>query len=123
VTRSPELTKVRITYATHWRPNTATHPLLPDDPRHGPVLRYRSALDTNMVHGPLPSNMAEADLYDAVEAALDEALVIAHRWRPGDLLIVNNRTMIHSRQPFEGQRRMVRYRYDDPNFKTVIIGG
>ncbi|GAB3221719.1 hypothetical protein GCM10027447_07750 [Glycomyces halotolerans] len=119
--RRPELTKVSITYATHWRPNTATHPLLADDPQHGPVLRYRSALETNSVLGPLPSGMTEADMYAAVEAAVTEALVIAHQWRPGDLLIVNNRTMIHSRQPFKGLRRMVRYRYDDPNFRTVII--
>lgn len=121
ISQYPELSKVRITYATHWRPNTATHPPLADDPQYGPALRYRSALETNSLLGPLPSGMTEAGMYDAVEAALTEALVIAHRWRPGDLLIVNNRTMVHSRQPFEGLRRMVRYRYDDPNFQTVII--
>lgn len=122
LSRIPELAEVRITYTTSWRPNTATHPLLADAPQHGPVLRYRSALGTNSVQGPLPCDMSEAEMYEAVEAALTEALVIAHRWRAGDLLVVNNRTMIHSRQPFDGLRRMVRYRYDDPNFQTVIIG-
>jgi hypothetical protein len=30
--------------------------------------------------------------------------------------------MIHARQPFVGTRRMVRYRFDDPHHKTVILG-
>jgi hypothetical protein len=118
---SPELAEVRITYATVWRSSTATHSLVLQDPIHGPVLRYRSALETNTVQTPLPCHMTEADMYSSVEAALSNALIVAHRWRPGDLLIVNNRTMIHARQPFDGTRRMVRYRFDDPHFQTVII--
>ncbi|WP_335991939.1 TauD/TfdA family dioxygenase [Glycomyces sp. MUSA5-2] len=117
----PELAQVRITYRTEWRPTAATHPLVVHDPQHGAVLRFRSALETNAVQEPLPSSVSEAGLYAEVEAALSEAVAVVHRWRPGDLLIVDNRAMIHSREPFTGTRRMVRYRYDDPNFKTVII--
>lgn len=118
----PELVKVQITYATRWRPTIATHPLIVFDRDHGPVLRYRSALETNRVDGPLPPGMTEAQMYGLIEAAVSEAVAVVHRWRPGDLLIVNNRVMIHARQPFVGTRRMVRYRFDDPHFKTAIIG-
>ncbi|MEU6247463.1 TauD/TfdA family dioxygenase [Glycomyces sp. NPDC047010] len=117
----PELAQVRITYRTEWRPSTATHPLVVHDPQHGAVLRFRSVLETNAVQGPLPLSISEEGLYAAVEAALSEAIAVVHRWRPGDLLIVDNRAMIHSREPFTGTRRMIRFRYDDPNFKTVII--
>ncbi|MCD0447195.1 TauD/TfdA family dioxygenase [Glycomyces sp. A-F 0318] len=117
----PELAQVRITYTTEWRPTAATHPLVVHDPQHGAVLRFRSALATNAVHGPLPPSISEASMYAEVEAALSAAVAVVHRWRPGDLLVVDNRAMIHSREPFTGTRRMVRYRYDDPHFKTVII--
>jgi alpha-ketoglutarate-dependent taurine dioxygenase len=117
----PELAQVRITYSTEWRPTAATHPLIVHDPQHGAVLRYRSSLKTNSVLGPLPPSLSEAGMYSEVEAALSAAVAVVHRWRPGDLLVVDNRAMIHAREPFSGTRRMVRYRYDDPHFKTVII--
>lgn len=117
----PELASVRITYATSWRPTIATHPLIFEDPTHGPVLRFRSALDTNTVLEPPPAGMSEAVMYGLVEAAIAESITVVHRWRAGDLLIVDNRAMIHARQPFTGTRRMIRYRYDDPHFKSVII--
>jgi hypothetical protein len=117
----PELAQVRITYSTEWRPTAATHPLVVNDPQHGSALRFRSSLKTNVVCGPLPHSLSEADMYAEVEAALSAAVAVVHRWRPGDLLVVDNRAMIHARGPFSGTRRMVRYRYDDPHFKSVII--
>jgi len=118
----PELERVRIAYATRWRSSTATHPLIAIDPEHGPVLRYRSALETNSVEHPIPNGLTEAQMYACVESHLTDAVAVVHRWRPGDLLIVNNRIMVHARQPFTGRRVMARYRYDDPHHRTVIIG-
>jgi alpha-ketoglutarate-dependent taurine dioxygenase len=60
-------------------------------------------------------------MYAEVEAVLSDSVAVVHRWRPGDLLVVDNRAMIHAREPFTGTRQMIRYRYDDPHFKTVII--
>lgn len=117
----PELSQVRITYSTAWRPTSATHPLIVHDPEYGPVLRFRSMLETNAVSGQLPPGLTEARMYSLVESAISEAVAVVHRWRPGDLLIVDNRAMLHAREPFSGTRRMIRYRFDDPHFQTVII--
>jgi hypothetical protein len=117
----PDLAQVRLTYSTNWRPTAATHPLIVEDLLHGPTLRFRSALETNTVCGAFPPSLSEARMYAEVEAAISEAVAVVHRWRAGDLLIVDNRAMIHAREPFTGTRRMLRYRYDDPHFRTVII--
>jgi alpha-ketoglutarate-dependent taurine dioxygenase len=101
----PELAQVRIAYSTKWRPTSATHPLIVEDPGHGPTLRFRSALEANAVCGPLPPDLSEAAMYGEVEAVLSEAVAVVHRWRPGDLLVVDNRGMIHAREPFAGTRR------------------
>jgi hypothetical protein len=112
-------TSVRITYATKWRPTKATH-LLIDQGAHGPTLRFRSKLETNSVVG-LPADLSEDEMYGLVESALTEAVVLVHQWRAGDLRVVNNRAMIHARQPFNGTRRMIRFRYDDPHYQTVTL--
>jgi alpha-ketoglutarate-dependent taurine dioxygenase len=112
-------TSVRITYATRWRPTKATHPLIVMGAA-GPVLRFRSKLETNSVVG-LPPGLGEDEMYGVVESALAEAVVLVHQWRAGDLLVVNNRAMIHARQPFAGTRRMIRFRYDDPHYRTVTL--
>jgi len=31
--------------------------------------------------------------------------------------------MLHSRAPFAGLRHLLRFRYDDPLYQTVILGG
>jgi hypothetical protein len=117
---APELASVRIEYATRWRPTKATHPLIVNG-AHGPTLRFRSNLETNHI-AELPSGLSEDEMYGKVEAALAEAVAVAHRWRAGDLLIVDNHAMIHARQPFTGTRRMIRFRYDDPHYQTVTLG-
>jgi alpha-ketoglutarate-dependent taurine dioxygenase len=44
-----------------------------------------------------------------------------HEWRAGDLLIVDNHRMLHSRAPFVGLRHVLRVRYDDPLHQTVSL--
>lgn len=115
-----DFASVRIEYTTQWRPTQATHPLIVTG-AHGPTLRFRSKLETNRVVG-LPSGLGEDEMYGLVESALAESVVLVHQWRAGDLLVVNNHAMIHARQPFDGTRRMIRFRYDDPHFHTVTLG-
>lgn len=120
LTESSEFTSVRITYSTQWRPTKSTHSLIVGGAAD-PALRFRSKLETNHVVD-LPTGLAEDGMYGKVESALAEAVVLVHRWRAGDLLVVDNRSMIHARQPFTGRRRMIRFRYDDPHFQTVTLG-
>ena len=56
------------------------------------------------------------------EDAVSRSLALIHSWRAGELLLVDNHTMLHSRAPFAGLRHMLRFRYDDPLHPTVIIG-
>jgi len=61
---------------------------------------------------------AEARYLDAaaMEAAvrvMDEACV-TFPWRAGDVLLLDNRTVMHSRRPFEGQRRILASLARDP---------
>ncbi len=118
----PELLNVRIRYRTHHYPGEeATHPLIYDDPEYGLVLRYRSQVDTNTVEN-LPPTMSEDVLYRTVDEAVRKGVAVVHRWRPGDFLLVNNRFMIHSREPYDGSRTLVRCRYDDPHHTTIKLG-
>ncbi|WP_433793925.1 TauD/TfdA family dioxygenase [Actinoplanes sp. CA-252034] len=118
----PEVLGVQIRYRSHAYPGEeATHPLICDDPEYGLVLRYRSQLDTNTVVN-VPSAMGEDELYRTVDEAVRNALTLTHRWREGDFLLVNNRTMIHAREPYDGSRALVRCRYDDPRHRTIEIG-
>lgn len=114
--------KVRIRYRSQYRPDVADHSLIVDDKRHGPVLRFRSATGNNEVIAK-PPDVSEADLYTAVEDAVSRSVALVHSWRAGELLVVDNRAMLHSRAPFAGLRHMLRFRYDDPLHPTVILGG
>lgn len=119
----PDMRGVRIRYQSHDYPGQeAVHPLICEDTDYGLVLRYRSQVDTNTVVD-LPPTMTEDALYRRVDLHVRDALTLVHRWRPGDFLIVNNRTMIHAREPYDGRRVMVRCRYDDPNHRTIRLGG
>jgi 8-oxo-dGTP diphosphatase len=46
---------------------------------------------------------------------VSRSLALIHSWRAGDLLLVDNHTMLQSRAPFAGMRHMLRFRYDDPH--------
>ena len=36
-----------------------------------------------------------------------DQLAVNFRWQPGDVLMINNHTVLHARQPFEGERRIL----------------
>jgi gamma-butyrobetaine dioxygenase len=118
----PGAGEVRIRYRSQYRPEFAEHPLIADDDQHGPVLRFRSATANNDIIAK-PAGLSEAGLYAAVEDAVSRSLVLTHTWRAGELLVVDNHTMLHSRAPFTGLRHMLRFRYDDPLHPAVMIAG
>ncbi len=112
--------EIRIRYRSQYRREIADHSLIVEDQQHGPVLRYRSATENNEIIA-TPAGISEAALYAAVEDAVTSSLALIHSWRAGELLLVDNHTMLHSRAPFAGLRHMLRFRYDDPLHPTVII--
>jgi alpha-ketoglutarate-dependent taurine dioxygenase len=118
----PGAGEVWIRYRSRYRPEFAEHPLIADDGPHGPVLRFRSATANNDIIAK-PVGLSEAMLYAAVEDAVSRSLVLTHTWQAGELLVVDNHTMLHSRAPFTGLRHMLRFRYDDPIHPAVMIAG
>lgn len=114
--------EVWIRYRSQYRPEVAEHPLIVDNERQGPVLRFRSATGNNEMIAK-PVGISEADLYAAIEDAVSKSLTLIHSWSAGELLLVDNHTMLHSRAPFVGLRHMLRFRYDDPLHQAVIIAG
>ncbi len=43
-----------------------------------------------------------------------EEICVAFKWHPGDVLLLDNRTVMHSRRPFEGPRRILASLARDP---------
>lgn len=116
----PETREVHIRYRSAYRPEISDHPLIVEHKLYGAVLRYRSASEYNSMIT-RPTGMSEPDLYAVIENALGASLVHVHTWRAGDLLIVDNHRMLHSRAPFAGLRHMLRVRYDDPVHQTATL--
>lgn len=120
--QAPELANLRIQYTSTVYPNQrAVHKLVSRDAQFGFVLRYRSKTDTNKILGSLPTGMNETQFYKFVDKIVDSALSKQHYWKVGDILCVNNRITLHSREPYTGKRTMVRFRFDDPHFKNIKI--
>jgi Taurine catabolism dioxygenase TauD, TfdA family len=118
----PGADEVRIRYRSAYRPEVSDHPLAVEHEQYGRVLRFRSASEHNTVIAK-PVGLSEADLYAAVEELVSVSLALVHTWSIGDLLVVDNHRMLHSRAPFAGLRHMVRVRYDDPLHQTVTPAG
>ena len=109
----PEFSGVRIRYGSQAHPGVfATHNLIEND-----ALRYRAKVHTNTL---LDANGSDEDgVYRAVDSALERSLMLAHKWKRGDILVVDNRVTIHDRTPFQGMRIMVRARYGDTIHESV----
>ena len=118
----PGADQVRIRYRSAHRPGACHHPLIAGHAQYGQVLRFRSANEYNTVMAK-PATLVESDLYATVEEAVRVSLAHVHTWRSGEVLIVDNHRMLHSRAPFAGLRHMLRVRYDDPVHRAVTLGG
>lgn len=119
--RLPGADEVRIRYRSAYRPAVREHPLVAAHEQYGQVLRFRSVSEYNTIVG-RPAGLEAADLYAAVESVVSASLAHVHTWRGGDVLIVDNHRMLHSRAPFIGLRHMLRVRYDDPLHETATLG-
>jgi len=86
-----------------WHPAVCRHPVT------GVPCLYLGRRRNSYVEG---FSLAESDaLLDQVwELATRPELVYEHRWRVGDLLLWDNRSTMHRRDPFDGDSRRVMHR-------------
>lgn len=112
----PELSGATIEYSTVSNPSVGQVRSLVV-PGFGRVLRYRGRVISNRVIS--SSSLTEDELYQRVDAILEQCVVLCHHWEAGDLLFLDNRITLHDRLPFVGYRQMMRIRYNDENFPRL----
>lgn len=107
---------ITITYCTekvaHYG-GRVTVPLVSAHPHNGlPRLRYAEPLDAGRFLNPLsvevtalPSEREDEFFEDMRQRLYQPDVCYTHRWREGDLLIVDNHALLHGRRRFRGSRR------------------
>ena len=84
------------------------HPIFRKHPETGRTSLFVSELMTDEIIG-LPENESRQLLQSLFAHQRKEEFVYAHAWRPGDLLMWDNRCSVHARNDFPGdQRRLLR---------------
>ena len=77
----------------------ATHPLVRTHPGSQRRTLYMGAHASHVVDWPVPDGRLL--LRDLLEHATQPAFVYRHSWRPGDLVIWDNRCTLHRGRPYE----------------------
>ena len=84
------------------------HPIFRKHPETGRTSLYVSELMTDEIIG-LPGDESRELLQSLFEHQRRDEFIHAHSWRPGDLLMWDNRCSVHARNDFPGdQRRLLR---------------
>jgi alpha-ketoglutarate-dependent 2,4-dichlorophenoxyacetate dioxygenase len=86
----------------------AVHPLVRVNPRTQRRSLYLASHASRIVDWPVPEGRLL--LRDLIEHATQPQFVYRHAWRPGDLVIWDNRATMHRARPFDdaAQRRELR---------------
>ena len=85
------------------------HPLAPSHPETGRRVLYLGRRRNAYIAG-LPLPESEALLDELWSYATREDLTWRHRWQPGDLVLWDNRSTMHRRDPFDPDSRRVLHR-------------
>ncbi len=85
------------------------HPLVCRHPETGRSMLYLGRRRNAYIDG-LPLEESEALLDELWEHATRPEIAWAHRWRPGDLVLWDNRCTMHRRDPFDAASRRVMHR-------------
>jgi len=87
---------------------SAVHPMVWHDPETGGRALWVNKLTTVEVLG-LSAEEGRALIAEVRAYLHDDAIIYRHRWRPGDLLLWDNRRLQHARTPFDpAERRTLR---------------
>jgi alpha-ketoglutarate-dependent taurine dioxygenase len=109
----PELLATRMHYTSGHHNLSSVRPLVTaDGSGRGDVLIFRQGPSGNECL--LPPGWEEKSFYGYMGTVLDRSLILAHEWKPGNIVIVDNSVTLHGRRGFTGRRRMIRVRVDDP---------
>lgn len=111
---APELATVNMVFhAEHYEDMQAIVPLLRTrNGRDFLAFRQKKA-DLNEIDN-LPEGWDEAMFYEYIDSVLHSCVEFERVLEPGEILIVNNYGALHVRTAYEGLRKMVRVRVDDP---------
>ena len=85
------------------------HPLAPSHPETGRRALYLGRR-RNAYIGGLPLAESEALLDELWSYATSEDLTWRHHWQPGDLVLWDNRSTMHRRDPFDSNARRILHR-------------
>lgn len=85
-----------------------SHPVARTHPETGRKALYVNRPMTGYIEG-MPAEESAETLEAPFRHAEDRRFVYEHEWRPGDLLMWDNRCSMHARTDFDpGERRMLR---------------
>jgi taurine dioxygenase len=87
----------------------ASHPIIRSHPESGRPVLFLGRRRNAYVDG-LPLAASEALLDTLWSHATDPAFTWHHHWRPGDLLLWDNRAVLHRRDPFDESARRIMHR-------------
>lgn len=96
---------VTLTYTTEKKAHyggTFSTPVLRAHPFHGrPVLRFAEVVETekNPVHLEVAGSDDPAFYQDLAARVTDPRHRVTHAWRPGDVVVVDNHSHLHGREP------------------------
>lgn len=111
---APELIDTTMTYhAEHYKHTKAVVPLIRTKNEKDFLAFRQKKSNLNEVHG-LPNGWSEDDFYHYVDSVLNRCVELEQVLEPGEILIVNNYRVLHVRTAYEGLRKMIRVRVDDP---------
>jgi alpha-ketoglutarate-dependent taurine dioxygenase len=115
----PEFLGIKMIYhAEHYDDTKAVVPLIRHKQGEDFLAFRQKKHDLNEVHN-LPEGWSEEDFYDYIDDVLGRTVELEHTMEPGEILVVNNYKTLHVRTAFEGLRKMIRVRVDDPEAHKV----
>ena len=109
-----ELTNTKMVYhAEHYDDLSVSVPLIREK-RNNQFLAFRQKkADLNEIHD-LPHGWSDDDFYEYIDDVLSRTIEFEHLLLPGEVLLVDNYQTLHVRTAYEGLRKMIRVRVDDP---------
>lgn len=117
----PELLDVTMVYrAEHYPGTQAVVPLVRNKQGEDFLAFRQKKKDLNEVLG-LQGSWDEASFYEYIDTVIARCEEFSGILEPGEILVVNNYKTLHVRTAYEGLRKMIRVRVDDPEANQSYV--